>query len=150
MFNSWGITRRALSVVTVGVMAAGALPGAASAATSGVSATINCTLSVHYPHNSTHQPGTVNVTADVECTAAVPAISLAVLLYRDGQKEDSRTFTAQSAIKLSGNAANLACVDGTYRGVASAVVVFPQGFTPPRLNLDNSNEKSVVCRKNAG
>jgi hypothetical protein len=106
-------------------------PGTASAA----ERTITCEIKVLYPHNSRHFPGTVNVEASVECGEAVPAMSLAVQL-----------FTATGKNKLKGNAANGACIPGTYRGVAAAVVQFPSGFKPPQLNLSSTSvDRTLSC-----
>lgn len=48
--------------------------------------------------------------------------------------------------ELSTNAANEACVAGTYTGEAAAVIRFPAGYTPPELNLSKSSPaKPITC-----
>jgi hypothetical protein len=107
---------------------------------------ITCSIRVDNPHNSHHVTGTVNVTAVVDCNMAVPAMSLAVELYRDGILDGGEPFTATNTNKLKGNAANAVCVAGSYRGVAAAVVQAPPGFTPPRLTVEGTSKTAdITC-----
>jgi hypothetical protein len=108
---------------------------------------ITCSIRVDNPHNSHHVTGTVNVTAVVDCNMAVPAMSLAVELYRGSVRDGKETFTATNTKELEGNAANAVCVAGSYRGAAAADVQAPPGFTPPRLTVEETSKTvPITCR----
>ncbi|MEV6600112.1 hypothetical protein AB0M36_25150 [Actinoplanes sp. NPDC051346] len=106
---------------------------------------IICDLRVDYPHKSSHVPGTVNVVGNVNCTAPVSAIYMAVGLARNGSLVSVTNYSNSGQASLRGNTAT-ACVNGAYQGVESVTVVFPPGFTPPTASgTALSPGVSIVC-----
>lgn len=109
---------------------------------------INCSLRVDYPHLSTHEPGTVNVVATVECNRPVDSIEMTLGLARDYQEVVSRTVTNSGVASLRSNVAtSLPCVPGAYQGAAAARVTFPPGSlaTGDILNANSAN-RQVDCK----
>jgi hypothetical protein len=108
----------------------------------------NCSLRVDYPHPSTHEPGTINVVARVECNRPVQAIEMTLGLARDWQEVASRTFTNSGVASLTGNVATtLPCVPGAYQGAAAARVTFPPTSMPASAILNsNSATREIDCK----
>jgi hypothetical protein len=115
---------------------------------------INCTLHVHDPHPSSHQPGTVNVEGDITCTAPVSRLQFTMYLYKRACTPDCRwvlyangqSQTRFDVSKITANAAGT-CTSGTYKGYGYGTVTAPPGFSPPMLYLygDRNSVKQVDC-----
>jgi hypothetical protein len=110
---------------------------AATARPAAATATINCTIHVQNPHNSTHVPGTINVVATVNCTAAVAHIALFVTLYKNGAYAGSGANDVYFTASDSENAAAGCTIGQYYYATASAEIWYPSG--PPQwTNVVNS------------
>jgi hypothetical protein len=103
-------------------------------------------LKISDPHKSKHEPRNVNVIATVECSQAVPEITLVVSLYRNGKRVNSTTHNAFEKKFIKGNSAS-GCkgTAGNYQGTATARVVFPPRYVPP---VETGHVKSKVVRVN--
>ena len=105
---------------------------------------ITCTLTVHNPHKSSHVPGTIEVTSQVQCTAPVAKIVQKLGLYRThlvGWNSDSNTGVAVHKIKTTAP-----CLNGSYDALGLATVYFPPGYNPPSGSLGAwSPAVSIVC-----
>ncbi|MDD4868707.1 MAG: hypothetical protein PHQ28_16840 [Mycobacterium sp.] len=110
---------------------------------------INAAITVANAHKSTHVPGTLNVVAKVTITGGVvPFISMAVILYKNGNIAAIGAPFIGSGTGLNGNAATL-CIFGPaadYYGSAGALVVFPPGYvTPVGLIGNNGPVSNINC-----
>ncbi|MWV59916.1 hypothetical protein [Rathayibacter sp. VKM Ac-2754] len=108
---------------------------------------ITCTLKVHYPHNSSHVGGTINVTSDIKCTSGVDSIYSSTGLRgtqsANGWKQKYNDFYVAS------NAAE-PCKNARYWGVGSGTVTFPAGFSPRVQNLEGGGAaRTVDCSRSS-
>ncbi|TDE98951.1 hypothetical protein EXU48_01785 [Occultella glacieicola] len=108
---------------------------------------ITCHLSVNDPHNSSHVGGTINVAVKVNCTAAVPSISIRAQL-RDLTNGRSATsvWTSGWNTNYHANTAALICKAGTYQGAGYASVIFPVGFNPSTGLMEGAGRtRALLC-----
>jgi hypothetical protein len=113
--------------------------------------TITCNLKVDYPHKSTHDPSTVNVEAEIICTAPVTELSMTVVLYRTvcdptchavqwGTPGQSVTYGSAT---LSGNSAG-PCSNGLYYGYATGSIAYPPNYYPPTGSVFGNGSTQTV------
>jgi hypothetical protein len=106
---------------------------------------IRCTLRVHHPHHSRHEPENANVVADTTCTSVVPRIDMNITLTRDGLAVGHGGEDRPNRVFLQANASAL-CVAGIYRGHARASIYFPPGYSPnPQTINAASAEVRIPC-----
>ena len=119
-------------------------PGVAAAAPTPV---INCFLNLDYPHASSHVPGTVNVVANVTCTAPVSQITLDVQLIRDGNYiEPAGSCLNEGSGYLQCNAAEVCHSGSFYSAQANAEVIFPPGYAAsPQQSTYTVPEQQIFC-----
>ena len=104
---------------------------------------ITCQLQVHYPHNSGHVPGTINVSSDILCSAVVDFIYSSTGL-RGAASGNGWAQASNTGYKDSNAAAN--CVNGVYWGIGSGTITFPPGYTPHTANVSGSGvTRTVNC-----
>jgi len=120
----------------------GRLPGMGSATNS----IIICTPNVQYPHDSTHELGTVNEVVTVSCTAPVTEIQVvARLYYKSVLVKQSPIERCSNTASCKANAA-VSCQNGDYRGAMSWGVYFPPGYEPPTYsNVGYGKTVTIVC-----
>jgi hypothetical protein len=99
---------------------------------------ISCTLQVNDPHKSGHVPGTINVTATIQCSQAVTALYIAVRLYyisSNGNEYEVASGSNSNSGKsfIQGNAAT-SCFNGTFAADANGTITSPPGYSPPGTN----------------
>lgn len=137
------LTTAALTIASLGFAAP------AEAATGPGGRVITCTLAVHYPHNSGHVNGTINVTSDILCKGGI-VDSLYSSTGLRGAQSSNGWAQKYNDTYVSSNAAK-PCKNGTYWGVGSGTVTFPAGFTPRSANLEASGvAKPINCLKQSG
>lgn len=111
-------------------------------------AEIVCTAIIGYPHASTHKPGTVNIVAQVTCTAPVADIVIGVALKRNGSIVGNSGSCAKiAASKLKCNAWEPCRSGALYGGVANATITPPPGVRlagPPSVTT-HAHEMQVYC-----
>lgn len=118
----------------------------AEAATGPGGRVITCQLAVHYPHNSGHVNGTINVTSDPLCKGGIVDQLYSSTGLRGAQSSNDWAQKYNDTY-VSSNAAR-PCKDGTYRGIGSGTVTFPAGFTPRTASLEGSGAtKTINCSK---
>lgn len=102
--------------------------------------TIVCTITAHFPHKSSHVPGTVNSEAQIVCTAPVAFLALTMGLLRNGTPVPGAPVTNSNAgqASLRNNFAT-PCVTGTYVNAATGFVQFPPGYVPPGGSVIHSS-----------
>jgi len=103
-----------------------------------------CYVRIDNPHQSTHNPGQINVVASVDCTAPVTLIYMKVGLYRAGVLVAYKYFDSTGSGHLSGQA-NTACVTGTYTGAADVSVDFPTGYPPEISGTFCGPTVHIIC-----
>jgi hypothetical protein len=110
---------------------------------------VNCALRVDHPHESMHEPGTVNVIAYVECDRPVAGIKLVVQLKRDGQEVAWKDFEKSGVAELRGNAAtSRPCVVGAYHGEAAVIITYyPPAFPATGTLGRKSATKEITCKR---
>jgi hypothetical protein len=110
---------------------------------------VGCALYVDYPHESMHEPGTINVMARFNCNNPVASIEMTVGLARDGQEVVRKKFFDYNIKTTKHNVAtSLPCVDGFYEGAASAIVGFgPSAFPATGTLNSNSTIVQVTCKR---
>jgi hypothetical protein len=119
----------------------GATP--ANAATGPGGSVITCQLAVHYPHNSTHVFGTVNVSSDILCSSIVDSIYSTTGL-RGAQSANGWDQSFNNGY-MDSNAAK-PCVNGSYWGIGGGTVTFPSGYSPRVQSAEGSGAtKSINC-----
>ncbi|PPF87820.1 hypothetical protein C5B96_03710 [Subtercola sp. Z020] len=96
---------------------------------------ITYSVKVNYPYNSGEVFGTVNVTADVLCSAPVAGLDVYVSLQKNGATTATGRSQNGGQNYLSANAA-VGCVDGKYQGVGHISATFPAGFSPSVTGTD--------------
>ena len=107
-------------------------------------AEIVCTISVQYPHNSSHVPGNINVTANTSCTCPVSEIAVVVEFFLGQTVVGSGDFSNFGAAYLADAAT--ACAPGNYQGGADAQVTFPPGYAPTSSQIMAfSPYQSLTC-----
>lgn len=107
-----------------------------------------CTINAQNPHNSGHQPGTINVQAVTSCTPAGATITMVVTLWKRDVPPpgvpplpdipENSTPPVVGANYVQANTA-IPCSPGTYYGAADAVTVFPLGAIPPGGTIGSSS-----------
>ncbi len=134
----------ALVFTTLGLIIAGSFGAApAQAATGPWGSVITCKLAVHYPHNSGHVSGTINVSSDILCSGTVDAIYTTTGLR--GKQSSNGWAQAFNTNYKDSNAAK-PCVNGTYWGIGSGTITFPSGYTPHVANVEGTGiKRSVNC-----
>jgi hypothetical protein len=105
---------------------------------------ITCSLTIDYPHESSHVPATVNVVAHWSCTSAVASLSMSVQLFYAGLQIGSGRASNTGQASLNGNAAATGCISGYYSGAVVGSVVFPPGYSGSG-SRSNSSEAYVTC-----
>ncbi len=104
---------------------------------------ITCTLAVHYPHNSGHVWGTVNVSADILCTSIVDFIYISTGLRGAA---NGNGWAQGSNIGYKDSNAAAPCTNGAYWGIGSGTITFPPGFTPRQANVSGSGvTRTINC-----
>lgn len=91
-----------------------------------------CTLTINYPHASTHVSGTINVTGSVSCPVTMTEMYLQIHLQKStGASWAGTPKNYFNTSWLSANAAT-SCSSGagSYRGRAYTVVRPPAGWSP--------------------
>lgn len=116
-------------------------PGRSPASTT---STITCTLTIDYPHASTHVPKTANVVAHWRCTAPVSSLSMDVQLYYGPFEVGTGHSANCCSSSLNGNAA-ASCLTGTYYGYVQGTAVSPPGYTPSSVYRTNESSAYVTC-----
>lgn len=91
-----------------------------------------------------HNPGQVNVTATVSCSAPVTLIFMEVGLYRNNALVSYKYFDSTENSYLFGQS-NTACVAGTYIGAAAVSVDFPTGYPPSASGTFYSPAIPITC-----
>lgn len=91
---------------------------------------ISCTIQINYPHDSGHNPGNINVTGSITCTAPVTVLDIGVGLYLDEYLLASN-YKVGTGAYISTNAATPCLLPGVYQGGVVGAVTFPPGFVPP-------------------
>ncbi|MCI4657703.1 hypothetical protein [Cryobacterium zhongshanensis] len=125
----------------VGMGFVGAAP--AQAATGPGGSVITCHLAVHYPHNSGHVNGTINVSSDILCTSSVDKIYSETGLR--GTKSANGWAQAVNAVYKDSNA-NTSCANGTYWGVGYGTITFPSGYSPRVQSVEATGAtKPINC-----
>ena len=126
--------RRMLVAGAVAAAVCGATVVPADAATAHPYAPITCTLTIDFPHKSSHDPGYVKVTAKIGCTAPVTSASVTVQLYQSGTLVNVNTVTTTGSALVVGNT-KTPCRNGSYQGVGTGTVKFPPTYLPPVATL---------------
>jgi hypothetical protein len=92
----------------------------------------HCTLTIQYPHASTHVSGTVNVVGDVTCPITMREMYLRIYLEKSGGGSWAGTPLDYFNVSyLKGNSAtSCSNAPGTFRGMSSTIVYPPAGWTP--------------------
>lgn len=111
-----------------------------------VESVIVCTLSIDYPHESSHVPGTANVESNWSCTAPVASLSMNVgLIFDHFDLTAEGSFSNAGLASLQGNAAS-DCFPGEYNGTSNGSVVFPPGYEPsPQSSAVESPDTFLTC-----
>ena len=110
-----------------------------------------CAADTQQPHNSTHQPGRINVVGTVECNVAVQELEIWVILQKEDcvwflcwwdnvgpTGHDDRTW----ATRVQANS-SIVCVPGNYRGYSEERIVWPNGREETGWGV--SGERSLSC-----
>ena len=92
-----------------------------------------CTLTVNYPHASTHFSGTINVTAKTTCPIPMTSIYIDTELKRTAPTAGSwwngfGVTEYASTWALDTQATSCAAGPGTFRGWATTRIVVPPGY----------------------
>jgi hypothetical protein len=110
---------------------------------------IVCTIKINYPHDSGHNPGSVNVTGSITCTAPVTFLEIGVGLYLNGYLTASNYASNSGKLYVSTNAAAVCLLPGVYEGGDVGYVIFPPGYVPPASNWGGAEFYSpaeyIVC-----
>jgi len=110
---------------------------------------INCTLSVQYPHSSSHVAGTVNDISNVSCNAPVAGLAMTLALYywngsAWGLESSSTNGNVGQASLTTQTAAP--CVSGIWEGLANAAGAAPPGYYPPTATATSASPPvSISC-----
>ncbi|GGF15026.1 hypothetical protein GCM10011399_06170 [Subtercola lobariae] len=143
----WGtkLLKIASTVLIAGAICVVGVAAPAEASTGPGGQVITCTIKTNYPHNSGHVFGTVNVTADVLCSAPVGGLNVNVALQRNGATTSTGRSQNGGQNYLSANAA-VGCVNGRYQGLSHISVTFPAGFSPSVAGTDSSSiSRNIDC-----
>ena len=106
---------------------------------------IECSLKAHYPHQSSHNPTTVNFEIWLECTGTVEDIRLRASLYR------SHELVGETGYVVKGNGVfakeNIAvpCGDGLYQGWGYADWKLPADYTGKKKDKGWSKAVTITC-----
>jgi hypothetical protein len=99
--------------------------------TAASASSISCETAPHHPHNSSHEPGYVNVVGTTNCTAPVAEISLQIALYYNGALvAESPVVTVHGTNTHQVNVA-VPCSPGTYQGWLWRYWSAGPGYSPP-------------------
>jgi hypothetical protein len=111
--------------------------------------TIDCNLSIDYPHPSTHYPGNVNVVSNVVCTAPVDYIVMGVSLKRDGAFVwPSGSCVKAGTTRLQCNASEPCHSGSLYGAQANSEVTFPPGgVVIKKTAVAFAPEQRIYCRE---
>jgi len=107
-------------------------------------ASISCSLTIDYPHASSHVPENANVVAHWRCTAPVSSLEMDVQLYYGPFEVGTGHSANCCSSSLNGNAA-ASCLTGTYYGYVQGTAVSPPGYTPPSAYRTNESSAYVTC-----
>lgn len=102
----------------------------------------HCSIKVDNAHNSTHEPGTINVEAKASC---LPTGMVVTLWNRNPPLRDIPVNSSGPIVGTYGRAA-IPCLAGTYYGAADAWIVFPPRAIPPAGAIgDKSAAVPITC-----
>jgi hypothetical protein len=106
---------------------------------------ITCQVVSDFPHNSSHAPGRINVVGRVDCSAPIAEIDLIEALFSGNTVANAKQRVAPNFATLSVQA-DIACVPGTYFGLADAILIAPPGYSPPGIHaVFESPPVSLSC-----
>jgi YD repeat-containing protein len=106
---------------------------------------IECSLKAHYPHQSSHNPTTVNFEIWLECTGTVEDIRLRASLYRDHKLVGETGYVVKGSGVFAKENIAVPCGDGLYQGWGYADWELPGDYAGKRKNKGWSKAVMITC-----
>jgi YD repeat-containing protein len=106
---------------------------------------IECNLKAHYPHQSSHNPTTVNFEIWLECTGTVEDIRLRASLYRNHELVGETGYVVKGNGVFAKENIAIPCGDGLYQGWGYADWELPADYAGKKKDKGWSKAITITC-----